>query len=190
MEKMATISTLLIDGMLKKGATRQLISKIEDFEASKAILIKSMNFLTQLAQAKPAALKMMNNQKVIPAVLGCLQRNNNDEDLAEASAPLLQLVSELKDSDFIKDIDSEIQDLIESLDQSREDFTMSNAMDNLEVLNNFGLVEAILDKCVEMGLIEYEFELLKTQFNERNSDDAKLHQRVLNACTSSIKRLA
>ena len=133
---------------------------------------------------------MMNNQKVIPAILGCLKSHNNDQDLAKASAPLLQLVSELKDSDFIKGIDKEITSLLESLDQSREDFSMEHAMDNLELLNNFCLVEEILEKCVEKGLIEYESELMKTQFENRGSDDTKLHQRVLNSCTSSIKLLA
>ena len=69
---MATVSNLLIDGMLKKGATRVLITKLEWADTSKDVLIKSLNLLQTMVKLQPESLKMMNNQSIVPAIFTCL----------------------------------------------------------------------------------------------------------------------
>ena len=61
MKKMSTISPLLVETMLKKGVTRQLISKLADEFSSKTTLIKSIELLNSLADVNQNALQMMSS---------------------------------------------------------------------------------------------------------------------------------
>ena len=124
-----------------------------------------------------------------------LSRNRNDEELSQAAAPLLKQIASVESSE-LRGADKDFEELVKIINPSiqNEKFDRESAVESMELLNNFALLEKSIDPLMKFGIVDAIANLLEHENNQNEEELSKKnqlgqHERLVGAALNHVNRL-
>ena len=123
-----------------------------------------------------------------------LSNHRNSPDLAEIAGPLLKQLAAVENSELTKDLEADIKELINTIDPDQSNFDKQNAIESLDLLTNFALLEKSIAPIINNGAIKNISKILNRELQENQvqlveTGQLFVHERLITAGISTINRL-
>ena len=92
-----------------------------------------------------------------------LSHQSHDPLITQTATPLLKLLSTVDNLEIFEELDTDIKELISTLDINNPNFLRSNALESLELLKNFALIDNAFDLIVKNKALEAVVVLLTAE---------------------------
>lgn len=89
-----------------------------------------------------------------------LSHQAHDLLITQVATPLLKLLATVDNLEIFEELDSEIQELLKTIDPLSPSYLRSNALEALELLNNFALIESAFDLLLKNNALQSVISLL------------------------------
>jgi hypothetical protein len=128
------------------------------------------------------------------AVMTFLSNHRNSPELAEIAGPLLKQLAAVENSELTKDLEADIKELINTIDPDQSNFDKQNAIESLDLLTNFALLEKSIAPIIMNGAIKNISKILNRELQENQAQLVEagqlfVHERLITAGITTINRL-
>jgi len=103
-----------------------------------------------------------------------LSHQGHDPFITQVATPLLKLLSTVDNLEIFEELDSEIQEILRTIDPDFSDFLRSNALESLELLKNFALIDNAFDLILKNNALQSVLKLLTSEISQ---DEASLIEK-------------
>lgn len=125
-----------------------------------------------------------------------LTNQRNDLQCSEAATPVLKLLSNADNSEFTKEIEKDISEILTTIDPEikKGDFDRQNAAESLEILGNFSLLEKTIEPILKHGAIKSLNHLLSNELKQdemvlAEKGQLSLNERLIENAISDLNQL-